>query len=929
MDRAIEFEFQPQVDALTFGEAGVEIVAGEQADSATGKPSWRMAFLVTALIRHFDGARAAIGATGAPRHEDGEANQAAAHVPAKRHHRRTRLPHPVFPSGDRPLPWGTGRRLVRLPNRMGGPSHVTRWAALVFIDVMHLRRRLSTPLLILGLASTSLTAIAATPVVAMDDASTVDIDTLDMVPVRTWGVSGLNPAETQTPSLDVLVWDFAQIGNRMFVGGAFLNVQESKYATPIPQSFVAAFDIDSGDWIDTWTPQLDRAVYSLDVLPNGSLLVGGEFETVNGVTRRGLVGLDPITGAIDPSFAGTVDRPWSEKRATVREVKVEADGRVYAAGNFSHLDGAGGSRTRVFKAGRFANGAGVLDATWKPEITGSGIWGLDTDPSRGEVHLSGFFSAANGEAETGYLHTVDDSTGATAAGKLEVPRNYPASQPEFYDVVTGDDTVFAIGEQHVTQVLDADDHAMLGWHTTGANTPTFEYKNGFAGGAFQAGERIGDIVFAGCHCTWSTRNGIDSHFSSFDGQRTPHRLVMAYDATTGELLDQFTPDINSPRDGTWAITSDTNGCLYVGGDFHVGGVDTGTPRWLGGFGKFCTDPDQPPAGQILLDVGQSWRYDDSGADLGTAWRSTMFDDQGWPVGATEIGFGDGDEATVVNAGNTTYYARTTFDHNGGALPPSLELSLKADDGAAVYLNGVEVLRDNLPDGPLTAETKASTWRAGAAEGFATHIVSADALVKGTNSIAVEVHNIWSGNSDLGFDLRIASSTEPAPPGPDVATELIAPRSSWHHADSTAGEPADWQQGLPAPADPAQFGFGEGDEATELTLGAEAYYFTSTFDMADAAAVSQLDLSLLADDGAVVYLNGTEILRANMPAGPISPTSRPLQWVSGADETFVDHSIPKNIFDGVLTDGQNTVAVEIHNYWPGNPDLSFDLSLGSR
>ena len=761
-----------------------------------------------------------------------------------------------------------------------------------------------------------------------DDFTIDDLGRLSMVPERMWGVSGQTPAATQTPSLDVLVWDFAQIGNRMFVGGAFLNVQESKNSTPIRQPYVAAFDVDTGDWIDTWRPSIDRAVYSLDVHPSGALLVGGEFETVNGVTRRGVVALDPQTGAIHPSFPAAVDRPWSTNRAMVRELQVEGDD-VYVVGNFSHLDGKDGSRRRVYKAGRFSSD-GVIDTEWRPEVAGSGVWGMDIDPIRSEVHLAGYFTSVNGEAGTGHFHTVDDRTGATVAGKIELPRNYPPAQPEMFDVTQGDGRVFVIGEQHIVQVLDPADHRMLGYHTTGQRADAFNWTGGFAGGAYQFGERIGEVVFAGCHCTYSTReiNGTTwvNHYSSFDGERTPHRVVMAYEASTGELIDGFMADIHSPRDGSWAAAVDTNKCVYIGGDMHVGGVDHGQARWLGGFGKFCpTGGGENPAGGSILAGGGEWRYDDSGADLGTAWADPAYDDGPWATGAAELGFGDGDEATEIESGRVTYYFRRSFQHDGADTPRSLRVSLKADDGAVVYLNGVEIVRDNMPEGTITASTQAPTWRGGADEDFHEFLVAPDRLVDGTNVVAVEVHNVWSGNADLGFDLAIDGSDE-TPPAPDTS-ELVALGSTWEFAHSGGGAPANWTAGLVdgvgqgRGSGPAELGFGDG-EATALEAGQEAYYFTRTFDLADPAGVNGLTLRMLADDGAVVYLNGTEVVRYNMPEGPVAFDTRPIQWVGNADEIYRDYAFPAD----ALVPGTNVLAVEVHNYWPGNPDLSFDASL---
>ncbi len=755
----------------------------------------------------------------------------------------------------------------------------------------------------------------------------VDVDNLDPVPERMWGVSGQDPAATQTPSLDVLVWDMVQIGDRMFVGGGFLDVQEHKDAVPIRQSFVAAFDMRTGDWIDTWRPTVDRIVYSLAEY-DGKLLVGGEFEMVNGQSRTGLVALDPITGATDPTFAGYVERPWSSLRAMVRDIEVRGD-NIYIIGNFSHLNGANGVRTRVYKAARLVGDTARVDTSWKPAVTGSGVWAVDVNPDETEVYLTGFFSGVNGEPETGNFHTVNATDGATVPGKIELPRNYTVSQPEMFDVAYGNDNVFVAGEQHVVQVLRESDQQMLGYHTTGGRNDGFEWTGGFAGGAFQSADRIGEWIVAGCHCTYSTRNGNINHYSSYTGQRTTHRLFMLYDATTGRLHEPFEADLHSPSDGAWTANGDSFGCLWVGGDFHVGGVDHGRSRWLGGIARFCPtgfDPDAPapepepePDPNTVIAVGSEWRFEDSGADLGFQWRNPGYDDADWPIGTAEFGFGDGDEATPWNPGHTTYYARNDFEWSG-AKPNSFSLSLKADDGAVVYLNGVELVRENLPDGAITASTQAIDWKGTAEETFQDFQVSADALIEGTNVVAVETHNVWRNNADLSFDLSLtASDIEHA----GIDREFVNGGAEWNYIDDAAATPNGWTAGIAnAFSGPAPLGFAEDHIVTEVTTGNEAYYFTRTFTMNDEWVGSDMTLNLLADDGAVVYINGVEVHRFNMPNGPVDWSTRPLTWVAGADETYV-----RTVISGdALVAGENTIAVEVHNFWPGNSDLSFDLSL---
>ena len=53
------------------------------------------------------------------------------------------------------------------------------------------------------------------------------------------------------------------------------------------------------------------------------------------------------------------------------------------------------------------------------------------------------------------------------------------------------------------------------------------------------------------------------------------------------------------------------------------------------------------AADTLVPTGAVWKYLDAGIDQGT-WREPAFDDTTWPVGPAQLGFGDGDEATVLN-----------------------------------------------------------------------------------------------------------------------------------------------------------------------------------------------------------------------------------------------------------------------------------------
>lgn len=170
----------------------------------------------------------------------------------------------------------------------------------------------------------------------------------------------------------------------------------------------------------------------------------------------------------------------------------------------------------------------------------------------------------------------------------------------------------------------------------------------------------------------------------------------------------------------------------------------------------------------LVHVGSTWRYLDDGSDQGTAWRVPAFNDAAWANGLAQFGYGDGDEATVVsygdnaNAKHVTTYFRRTFSVTNPAVFGSLILRILRDDGAVVYLNGSEVFRTNMPMGPVSYTTLASSAIVGADESaFVSVAMSPSLLVAGSNVIAVEVHQSDPTSSDLSFDLELLGDSSVA------------------------------------------------------------------------------------------------------------------------------------------------------------------------
>src|SRR5688500_195238 len=145
---------------------------------------------------------------------------------------------------------------------------------------------------------------------------------------------------------------------------------------------------------------------------------------------------------------------------------------------------------------------------------------------------------------------------------------------------------------------------------------------------------------------------------------------------------------------------------------------------------------------LLVSAGSEWRYSAEGIDRGTTWREAAFDDSAWPSGLAQLGWGDGDEVTVLPPGAVTVYFRRPFQ-SPIATPTSLMLRLLRDDGAVVYLNGVEVYRNNMPAGPISYNTLATAAIGGAEEStqFVTTQIDPSLLMQGLNVLAVEVHQV--------------------------------------------------------------------------------------------------------------------------------------------------------------------------------------------
>ncbi len=124
-------------------------------------------------------------------------------------------------------------------------------------------------------------------------------------------------------------------------------------------------------------------------------------------------------------------------------------------------------------------------------------------------------------------------------------------------------------------------------------------------------------------------------------------------------------------------------------------------------------------------------------------------------------------------GATTTYFRRSFNFSGDPAHTALTLTSLVDDGAAFYLNGIEIARQNLPLGVLAHGTLSSSVVGMAAVGEAI-VLPSTGLLQGTNVLAVELHQAATGDPDATFGMTLTARETVVPPTPErtLDTEFV-------------------------------------------------------------------------------------------------------------------------------------------------------------
>lgn len=197
--------------------------------------------------------------------------------------------------------------------------------------------------------------------------------------------------------------------------------------------------------------------------------------------------------------------------------------------------------------------------------------------------------------------------------------------------------------------------------------------------------------------------------------------------------------------------------------------------------------------RTLLQPGDACKYVIPNASTPIGWHGNYYNDANWRNGITGIGYGDGDDNTLVAIGTRSVFVRQNFTIPDPAMIKEIIFQVDYDDGFVAYINGVEIARANIQndqsnppyDAAVNSDREATIYQNGVPDKFVLEDIEG-LLIAGKNTLAVQVHNVSTTSSDMSILPYLSVGTIAESIG-EVPPNLLDLSTAFYHTNFKIGK----------------------------------------------------------------------------------------------------------------------------------------------
>ena len=782
--------------------------------------------------------------------------------------------------------------------------------------------------------------------------------------------------------MNTYVQAITQVGDTVFTGGDFAYL-ESAAGAHVDQSYLAGFNVNTGELVQTFKPKFNGQIKSLEALPNNKLAVGGEFTEVNGEKVPGFAVLDPATGQLDRELNLQVENNVSGSALAVKTLQAQGD-YLYLGGTFTHLKSSG-TPNKVYSrnAARVKISTNQVDRMWTPRFNGT-VNGMSASADNSEVFAAGYFTEMNDQRAFRVARILDS---AKKVGTWEVTPSYlpdPQTREKrvwgfHFDVQDAGSSVWLGGTEH-----------MISQYTK--NEPMTRLSSSITrnGGDFQDLHLNGNNIYGACHCGDFLYQGSGTHDYAWRGSTVTDsiRLVAAFDKDSGKTLPEFAPTLKGKSGhGIWESFVDSNGVLWVGGDLNRSLGENGVQQESVGFVRYAPRDVTPPPAPSNLTVTQSGDNDqlnwsasgEAGARYhvlrndrviatvnGTSYRVKHTDNARYFVRAADANGNYSASTSVAVSGKK---AEQPKQENPQPQPENPKQDdPKQEDPKQDNPKQEDPKQDNpkqeqpkqenpqpQPENPKQDDPKQEDPKQdnpkqeqpkqedpkqeqpkqddpkqddnkNIVKPQPENPIQDDPKQEQPKQDNPKQEDPKQDNPKQEQPKQEDPKQEQKPQGDQV---LVDSGSSWVYRVGSDRAESEWKTrswlGGAWSRGKAPLGAGSVNVETEVNtfFGTPmSIYARKDVTLTKEQAQQYLKLTTYADDGTVVYVNGKEVARKNMPQGRISANTPATQRPESQNAQLFSVDVPAEY----LREGRNAIAVEVHanSHWSNN--ISFDMQV---